>query len=265
MMHEHDTDLIAAIAEGEMSPAEQTAAEASLETCEACRTDLQLQREALALLRSTPRVEMTDLERAAVHREVARRLGPAPRDVQVRPKAPWFQRLMPAMAAAAALLVVVGVGSVLINEPGADQSAAETTAAVAADGGATSVAEELAEMSGALDGEADQATTTAPAFAAPNVSAVQDYGPVSRTDLADIAAQMKMAEPAETVTDYSADSLRSLETEPALVCVDAAIGEGTVTAIGRAIVDGEPVEIYRSDGTVVVYSTADCSLIDRFE
>ncbi len=48
MTHEHDFDLIAAIAEGGLGPARAAAAEALLESCQDCRTDLQLQREALA-------------------------------------------------------------------------------------------------------------------------------------------------------------------------------------------------------------------------
>ena len=43
------------------------------------------------------------------------------------------------------------------------------------------------------------------------------------------------------------------------------MSEGTVTAAGRATLEGDAVEIYRIDGLVAVYSTADCSLIDEID
>jgi hypothetical protein len=265
MTHEHDFDLIASIAEGGLNPAEQRAAEARLESCQDCRTDLQLQREALALLRSAPTVSMTDLERASVHRGVEQRVGPAVRTERLRPGAPWFQRLMPVMSAAAALLIVVGVGSVLVDGSNNADLATETTAVATGDGAETSNAEELAEISGPLlDAAADLPTTTV-VFAAPGVSNVQEYGPISRTDLVEIASQLKTSGPTEIEQGYSPETLRSLDLEPALVCADLAIADGNVTAIGRANVDGDPVEIYRIDDVIAVYSTADCSVTDLFE
>ncbi len=265
MTHEHDFDVIAAIAEGDLGPAQQQAAEAQLESCQDCRKDLQLQREALVLLRSAPTVNMTDLERAAIRRGVAQHIGPEVLTSRLQPKTPWFQRLMPVMSAAAALLVVVGVGSVLVNGSNDAGSSSGTTSAAPGDGAETSIAEEMAEMSGALSDEAVEPTTTTMAFGAPGVSNIQEYGPISRTDLADIATQLKTSEPTAAENAYSADDLRSLSLEPALVCADVAITDGSVTAIGRATVDGDPVEIYRIGDLVVVYSTTDCSLTDQFE
>ncbi|MDR9450029.1 MAG: hypothetical protein RI637_02320, partial [Acidimicrobiia bacterium] len=110
-MHEHDFELIAAVAEGALSPTEQAAAEATLASCQDCRSDLELQREALAFIRTARPVKMTDLERAMIHRTVLAAVGPTSSTSLSKPSVPWLQRLMPAMAAAAALLVVVGVGS----------------------------------------------------------------------------------------------------------------------------------------------------------
>ena len=53
--------------------------------------------------------------------------------------------------------------------------------------------------------------------------------------------------------------------EPALECATIALAEGAVTAIGRATVDGDRVEIYRIDDLVNVYSAVDCSLTATFE
>ena len=264
MMHEHDFDLIASIAEGELGPEEQAAAESLLGACPACRADLQLQREALAFLQAAPPVMMTDIERAALHKSVAGNLPPARRPSPTKTTAPWFQRLMPAMAAAAALMVVVGVGSVLVTGSGDDLAAESTAAATAVDRQQAPAEEELAEDSAGnalADGEAE--TTTTLASAAPGVSGIQEYGIISPTDLEDIVTQLKTLGAVDDEIFYSRESLELPTLEPALVCAETALSEGTVTAVGRATLDGDDVEIYRIDDLVAVYSTADCSLIDE--
>ena len=266
MTHEHDFELILAIAEGALGPAEQAAAEALLAPCQVCRTDLQLQREALAALQAAPPVFMTASERASFHRTVAENLIPVPQKTHPQPNLPWFQRLMPAMAAAAALLVIVGVGSILVDRTaGTDAAAEATTTAAATNLDQADLREEAADTAGAaeLDNGAG-ATTTAPALAASPVSVVEEYGSVSSADLADIAAQMKTSEPTDGGEGYPLDFLRSPAFEPSLVCADTANSAGRITAIGRATVDGDDVEIYRIDDLVKVYSTADCSLTNLF-
>ena len=263
MTHEHDFELILDIAGGAMGPDEQAAAEALLAPCEACRTDLQLQREALAALQTAPPVLMTDLERASLHRTVAGQFTPATRKTRRQPSLPWFQRLMPAMAAAAALLVIVGVGSILVDRTGGADVAAEATTTAAATN--LDQADVREEAGGAALNDEAAATTTPPALAAPQVSNVEEYGSISSAALADIARQMKASQSAENGEAYSLDFLRSPAIEPSLVCEETASSEGRITAIGRATVDGEDVEIYGIDDLVKVYSTADCSLTSLFE
>ena len=264
MMHEHDFDLIASIAEGELGPDEQAAAEALLVACPACRADLQLQREALAFLQAAAPVVMTDFERADLHRSVADNLPPARRPSPVKTTAPWFQRLMPAMAAAAAVVVVVGVGSVLVTGSGDEMAAEPTAAATAVDRQQAPAEEEFAEDSAGnalADGGAE--TTTTLALAAPGVSGIQEYGDISATDLEDIVIQLETLGATDDEIFYSRESLQLPTLEPALECADTALSEGTVTVVGRATLDGGDVEIYRIDDLVAVYSTADCSLIDE--
>jgi hypothetical protein len=266
MMHEHDFDLIASIAEGELGPDEQAAAEALLVACPACRADLQLQRQALAFLQAAPPVLMTDIERAALHKSVAENLPPARRPSSTKTNAPWFQRLMPAMAAAAALIVVVGVGSVLVTGSGDDMADEPTAAATAVDRQQVPAEEELGEDSGGnalADGAAEPTTTLA--LAAPGVSGIQEYGIISLTDLEAIVMQLKALGAADDEIFYSRESLQVPTIEPALVCAETALSEGTVTTAGRATLDGDAVEIYRIDDLVAVYSTADCSLIDEID
>ena len=264
MMHKHDFELITAIAQGAMKPHEQAVAEASLASCESCNTDLQLQREALAALHTAPAVIMTDFERAALHRYVAAQRTAVDKRSGWKPTVPWFQRLLPAMAAAAAVLVVVGVGTVFVNRVGDADLVAETTTAAgqspypAADEGKAEA------RSGAPNDDTAEAPTTMAALGAPQ-SSIEEYGSITSAELANIAGRMGSFEESDAADDYSADRLRSLSLDPALICSDVALGEGTITAIGRATVDGDGVEIYQIDDLVKVYSIADCSLVASFE
>ncbi|HSK07280.1 MAG TPA: hypothetical protein VK990_07145, partial [Acidimicrobiia bacterium] len=67
-MHEHDLDLIAALADGSLP--DEAEARALVEVCDVCRSEYGTQLEVLAWVASTPRVEMTELERAALHRDL---------------------------------------------------------------------------------------------------------------------------------------------------------------------------------------------------
>ena len=262
MMHDHDFALIADLAEGRLSPAEQAAGEASLVSCEACTTDLQLQREALAALREAPTIRMTDLERAALHRNVAAELTPIRQRTDSTSKAPWFQRLMPAMAAAAALLVVVGIGSVLVDGAGDSDAAPETTATAEQALPAAPQDESTGASEGAQFDDAAQPTTTTAAATAPAVSDVQRFGALTKTQLADLADRLGSS---EETADVDGFDLRNMASLPTLACGEVAAEEGTITAVGVASVDGEEVEIYRIEGLINVFSAADCTLIDPFE
>jgi hypothetical protein len=67
-MHRHDFDLIAALAEGSLD--DETEARALLESCEECQAEYQSQLDVLTILSSTPPAEMTELEKAALHRDL---------------------------------------------------------------------------------------------------------------------------------------------------------------------------------------------------
>jgi hypothetical protein len=266
MMHEHDSELIAAIAEGEMAAGDLSAAEAVVASCEDCSTDLKLQREALRALQTAPPVAMSDLERATLHRNVTKSLAPAERRADKLRPVPWFQRLMPAMAAAAALLIVVGVGSILVDGPAADL-AADPTSAATSDGQLVPAGEELAEDSGGMEfrDEDEAATTTVAAGEAAASPGIQDFGPISATDLEEVATQLKSSGQADDANPYTVESLRSPSIDPALICAEAAVDDGAIDAIGRASIDGSPVEIYRIGDVVTVYTTPDCLVTAVFD
>jgi len=161
-MHEHDLDLIAALAAGSL--ADESGARALIGQCEVCRAEYQSQTEVLAWVASAPRVEMTELEKAALHRDLWTELTNAP----IRSAAsPWWQRWA---YVAAGLFVTVGLATVLNGQFGGGDSGAPTLAETAADLADSPTAEEMAPFA-ADDGDEGgfdqgQATTTAAAEAA---------------------------------------------------------------------------------------------------
>jgi hypothetical protein len=122
-MHDHPLDLIAALADGSLS--DEGEARALVESCPECREEYRTQIEVIGWLAATPAAEMTDLEKAALHRDLWTELRNQPGK---SPATPWWQRLV---YVAAGLFVTVGLVSVLNNgalNGGADSGAATTAA-----------------------------------------------------------------------------------------------------------------------------------------
>ena len=159
-MHEHDLDLIAALAEGSLE--DERGARALIDECEVCRAEYRSQTEVLAWVASAPRVEMTDLEKAALHRDLWTEWTRAPTRSAA---SPWWQRWS---YVAAGLLVTIGLAAVLNGDFGGGESAAPTLAETAADRADSLTGEEMAPFA-ADEGGSEQggATTTAAAEAAP--------------------------------------------------------------------------------------------------
>jgi hypothetical protein len=105
-MHKHDLDLIAGFASG--STDREAEARRLIESCAECNAEYDSQVEIIGLLGSTPPAEMTDFERAGLHRDLWTEL----RNPETKASAPWWYRWS---FVAAGLLVVVGLGTVLGN------------------------------------------------------------------------------------------------------------------------------------------------------
>ncbi len=161
-MHEHDLDLIAALADGSLD--DETEARALIESCDQCLSEYQDQVEVLALLVATPTARMNDLERAALHRDLWTELRKSPSKPG---SAPWWLRWS---YVAAGLFVTVGLVSVLSGQ------------GLLGGGDAASVSETFSEIGSGLDdsggggepvplsgldaeGDVESATTTAAAAA----------------------------------------------------------------------------------------------------
>ncbi len=124
-MHEHDTDLIMALAEGTLDSSAAAAAEADITACDTCRRDLELQRVALSALGAARPAAMNDIERAHLRRTVRDELGL----VAPRPAASSHHRdarryrLIAGLAGAAAVLVAVVVVGPQLDLLGGSDSA----------------------------------------------------------------------------------------------------------------------------------------------
>jgi hypothetical protein len=129
-MHEHDLDLIAALADG--SASDERLARSLVETCLVCRAEYEAQLEVNAWLAAAPTPEMTDMERAGLHRIVRAGI-----ENEARPGTgtPWWQRLG---YVAAGLLVAAGLVGVLQRTEmmGGDSGAVSDVTTAAAEGGA---------------------------------------------------------------------------------------------------------------------------------
>ena len=143
-MHEHDLDLIAALADGSTSDAADGAASGAggarslVETCPVCRAEYEAQTEVIAWLAGSPTPAMTDMERAGLHRAVRSGIES---EKPAAPAAPWWQRLG---YVAAGLLVVAGLVAVLQNSGvlgGADGLAESPATTVAGEAEAAGGAE----------------------------------------------------------------------------------------------------------------------------
>lgn len=160
--HDHDHDLIMALAEGRLDATAAAAARREVEACDECAADLVLQEAALAALRAVPTVTLTDMEAARLKRDLDTALGhersvvaPAPAR---RPRFNWI----PVASVAAVLLALVMVAPSLQLLGGASDEAAdavaldateEATATTAASEPLAPAAAQLQENDSAADGE----------------------------------------------------------------------------------------------------------------
>jgi hypothetical protein len=177
-MHEHPLDLIAALAGGSLS--NQTEARALVESCQVCRDEYNAQTEVIARLAAAPTPVMTELEKAALHRDVWTELRSEPSKAT---STPWWQRLS---YVAAGLFVAIGLVGVLDNvgfEGGGEASDA-TTAADSS--GLDAPTEEVPFVAQGGDEDAEFQLESAPETTAA-ATAAEDSLPLPFEELADEA------------------------------------------------------------------------------
>jgi hypothetical protein len=148
-MAKHDPDRIAALAAGDLGPAEAAILEAEIAADPRAAAELAAQRFALDALRAAPTPVLSAEERTELRRAVAAALhleDEAPAAVPARRRVPWRPLAVAAAALAALVAVVPLVGLLSV---GGDNEAAETTIALSA---TTTAAAEQFATTDALDG-----------------------------------------------------------------------------------------------------------------
>ncbi len=203
-MHEHDQEIIMALAEGTLDDAAAAAATAEIAACAECSADLDLQRFALEALDAVPDVYLTATESARLHADLKRELSVAtPQSAQQKRSFAWGRWLPVAGVAAAFLLVIAALPTLFGGFGGSDDSgdevaAAETTAA-AADRGETATTAAAMEMAadslqddladgadGTMNLEATEAPTAAAETTTTMVGAATTAAPAVDLDLYDL-------------------------------------------------------------------------------
>lgn len=205
-MHEHDLDLIAALADGSLD--DQSAARDLVETCQECRQEYQTQVAILATLAIVEPVTMTELEKASLHRDLWTELRAQPAETA----APWWYRVS---YAAAGLFVVVGLVAV-VNQLAGDE-VAETFSEVSSgldEGASGETASPLSD-----DGSEESAGTTV---------AAADAGAGDTPDFKTLAeeARLQQLPPSVRANDSASEDLdcvnaAGLENQEVVGTVDA--------------------------------------------
>jgi hypothetical protein len=180
-MHDHPLDLIAALADGSLS--DEAEARALIESCQECRDEYRAQTEVIGWLAAAPAAEMTDLEKAALHRDLWTELRREPGKASTTP---WWQRLS---YVAAGLFVVAGLVGVLNNVEfaGGGEASDTTVAEASAEDGAVEDAptEEVPFVAQGND-DSESATETTAATAETSAGG-EDSLPLPFQELADEA------------------------------------------------------------------------------
>jgi anti-sigma factor RsiW len=204
-MHEHDQELIMALAEGTLDDAAAAQAAAEIAACVECSADLELQRFALEALDAAPDVYLTAVESAQLHSALRRELSTTAPPVRRKPSFAWGKWIPVAgLAAAFVFFLALIPGMMSGNSDSAELetvAAAETTAAASSQDFATEAP--MAEMApsdrtaddagGAMDGTESledalaAATTAAPeTTAAPAETTTTKVGDESGTLIASL-------------------------------------------------------------------------------
>lgn len=136
-MHKHDLDLIAEYAAGTLG--NESEARALVESCDRCAEEYLAQGSALAALSGIGPAQMTEHERARLHRDLWTELR-SPVATAPAPRAnPWWQSW--AFGSAAFVLVAVSLVGVMDNFGGGDSAETSNPTATELDSGADGAGE----------------------------------------------------------------------------------------------------------------------------
>lgn len=106
-MHQHDLDLIMALADETLDGESAAAARAEIAGCAECSLDLEMQTTALAALHDLPEAALTEFESARIRRDVKQQLGIFKEEVRFEPSKKRRRFPVAAFGTAAAVLIAV--------------------------------------------------------------------------------------------------------------------------------------------------------------
>jgi hypothetical protein len=217
-MHEHDLDLIAALADGSASEAidgvasEAAKARSLVEACPVCRAEYEAQTRVIGWLAAAASPAMTDLERAGLHRAIRSDL-----EGDEKPQAvptPWWQRLG---YVAAGLLVAAGLYGVLQNAglTGGADTAAEGAAPTST--GAADLAEApIEEVPFVAEGAGEETAPITSADAQPQSGSLESLS-LPFPELADEARAARAERDAPPTSDDDRECLARVGLERHIV------------------------------------------------
>lgn len=295
-MHDHDTDLIMALAEGSLDASEAQAAEASIAACDSCSQDLALQRQALSALGAAPRVGLTEIEAAGLRRNLREELGltaaaqAAAQTAAVttarRSRFTWTG----ALSAAAVLLVVVLAAPALNLFSGGGDDTAESTEELFAVASPTStVAASDATAAGDSAGDGAEAAPEEPAANLSEEDEASGADPTTPAAATSRAAQFRDDLTLDEVAAAYANSFASPDmsalymnaAQPPVTdefdqCAD--IGTASLSADGETVENWSfaglwdvggieaailAYQLASGDVVVMVHDAATCEILDR--
>jgi hypothetical protein len=210
-MHKHDLDLIAALAEGSLD--DETEARALLESCEECQAEYRSQLEILTILSSAPPAEMTELEKAALHRDLWTELRNPSTNAPTGPA--WYRWSY----VAAGLFVIVGLVGVLSGQLGLGSGDS------AESGEITETTSDLATFS------ADEGSEAPLLDAAPAADGADAESAPTTTMAAEEAGPLPYAEFAEQARIARESSQRSAPTLSSKEDIDHCLEEAGLTDV----------------------------------
>ncbi len=164
-MHNHDLDLIAALAEGRLDADQARSAEESFAGCDECSTNLMAHRASLAATATAERPGLTMAESSELRRQVGDAVGLSPRVEKAPQRRPWM-----GLATAAAVVVALIAVAPLVNLLSTDSDAAAASATTIA------ATQEVAESPTAADSAEAPLATAPPATEAPSAQAPAPTG-----------------------------------------------------------------------------------------
>ncbi len=243
-------------------------------SCEVCSQEFDYQQLALASLDDVEPVILSDIERALLHRRVREsiasdELATVP-EARPAPKSGMWMKVL-AGSAAAVLVLVVGVGVIIPSFTGTDGAvdvAAETSDTIAEATEAPSSAALTANDDTSV--AADAAGVDEMAIPPP----VQALGDLTLEELDAMAAPIEMFDATDaTVTAFEqapreaplpADRMaynRAVE-EP-LTCLGEGLTQldGEVLWLGIATLDGQLIELYRSESMLLALEAGTCTIV----